>query len=150
MKIDIERIISGDAIIEELNLSDPVFNVLRRSGVFTILELISHSEEELMSLENGHLGQKGLQEIKTKVEMLNLPHIHLGFNENQSSLREQIVFSSVLSDFVELRNKLLELDKMAGANKEEFDEIFWDLDKLMIKFYRLKEKSLNERKEHIK
>lgn len=51
--------------IEELDLSVRSYNCLKRAGLNTVSDLISKTEEELMSIRN--LGKKSLKEIKQKL-----------------------------------------------------------------------------------
>ncbi|HHU92631.1 MAG TPA: DNA-directed RNA polymerase subunit alpha [Halanaerobiaceae bacterium] len=59
-----------DTTIEELELSVRSSNCLKRAGINTVGELINKSEEDLMKVRN--LGKKSLEEIKGKLEELNL------------------------------------------------------------------------------
>ncbi|MGM0379641.1 MAG: DNA-directed RNA polymerase subunit alpha [Bacillota bacterium] len=54
-----------DMTIEELDLSVRSYNCLKRAGLNTVSDLISKTEEELMSIRN--LGKKSLKEIKQKL-----------------------------------------------------------------------------------
>ena len=54
--------------IIDLEFSVRTYNCLRRSRVFTVEELLSKSEEDLMKIRN--LGRKSLKEIKNKLEEL--------------------------------------------------------------------------------
>ena len=56
--------------IEELDFSVRSYNSLKRAGISTVGELISKSEEEMMTIRN--LGRKSLKEVKDKLEELNL------------------------------------------------------------------------------
>ncbi len=56
--------------IEELDLSVRSFNCLKRAGIFTVEELISKSEEDMMRVRN--LGRKSLDEVIAKLDSLNL------------------------------------------------------------------------------
>lgn len=56
--------------IEELDLGVRAFNSLKRDGIHTIGELINKSEEEIIRIRN--LGTKSLEEIKEKLELMNL------------------------------------------------------------------------------
>lgn len=59
-----------EMIIEELDLSVRSFNCLKRAGIFTVEELISKSEEDMMRVRN--LGRKSLDEVIAKLDSLNL------------------------------------------------------------------------------
>ena len=52
-------------LIGELNLSVRTNNCLKRAGVSTIADLVSHTEEELAKVRN--LGKRGLKEVKEKL-----------------------------------------------------------------------------------
>jgi DNA-directed RNA polymerase subunit alpha len=56
--------------IEELSLSVRAYNCLKREGVDTVGELVQKSESELMDIRN--FGQKSIDEVKEKLEELNL------------------------------------------------------------------------------
>lgn len=56
--------------VEQLELSVRTMNCLRRGGITTVGELISKGEKELLSLHN--FGQKSMQEIKEKLQALDL------------------------------------------------------------------------------
>ncbi|HEX5564449.1 MAG TPA: DNA-directed RNA polymerase subunit alpha, partial [Sporosarcina sp.] len=56
--------------IEELDLSVRSYNCLKRAGINTVLELANKSEEEMMKVRN--LGRKSLEEVKAKLDELNL------------------------------------------------------------------------------
>ncbi|MCH5189678.1 MAG: DNA-directed RNA polymerase subunit alpha [Oscillospiraceae bacterium] len=59
-----------EMVIEELDLSVRSFNCLKRAGIFTVEELISKSEEDMMRVRN--LGRKSLDEVIAKLDSLNL------------------------------------------------------------------------------
>ncbi|MFP4661204.1 MAG: DNA-directed RNA polymerase subunit alpha [Halanaerobiales bacterium] len=59
-----------DTTIEELELSVRSSNCLKRAGINTVGELNSKTEEDLMKVRN--LGKKSLQEIKEKLDELEL------------------------------------------------------------------------------
>ena len=56
--------------IEELDLSVRSYNCLKRAGINTVLELANKSEDEMMKVRN--LGRKALEEVKAKLDELNL------------------------------------------------------------------------------
>ncbi|WP_188207984.1 DNA-directed RNA polymerase subunit alpha [Alkalibacillus aidingensis] len=56
--------------IEELDLSVRSYNCLKRAGINTVQELTQKSEEDMMKVRN--LGRKSLDEVKHKLEDLNL------------------------------------------------------------------------------
>ncbi|MET3684005.1 DNA-directed RNA polymerase subunit alpha [Alkalibacillus flavidus] len=56
--------------IEELDLSVRSYNCLKRAGINTVQELTQKSEEDMMKVRN--LGRKSLDEVKHKLEALNL------------------------------------------------------------------------------
>lgn len=53
--------LNGDLRIEKLNLSNRVYNCLKRAGYNTVKQIASLTEEELIKLN--HLGKKGVREI---------------------------------------------------------------------------------------
>ncbi|SFL90790.1 DNA-directed RNA polymerase subunit alpha [Halanaerobium salsuginis] len=59
-----------DTTIEELELSVRSSNCLKRAGINTVDELVSKTEDDLMKVRN--LGKKSLQEIKDKLDELEL------------------------------------------------------------------------------
>ncbi|MDQ0352446.1 DNA-directed RNA polymerase subunit alpha [Alkalibacillus filiformis] len=56
--------------IEELDLSVRSYNCLKRAGINTVQELTQKSEEDMMKVRN--LGRKSLDEVKNKLDALNL------------------------------------------------------------------------------
>ncbi|MBU0278363.1 MULTISPECIES: DNA-directed RNA polymerase subunit alpha [unclassified Gemella] len=63
-----------DMTIEELDLSVRSYNCLKRAGINTVQELANKSEQEMIKVRN--LGRKSLDEVRVKLEDLNL-----GFRE---------------------------------------------------------------------
>lgn len=59
-----------DTTIEELELSVRSSNCLKRAGINTVAELVNKTEDDLMKVRN--LGKKSLQEIKEKLNALEL------------------------------------------------------------------------------
>jgi len=59
-----------DTTIEELELSVRSSNCLKRAGINTVEELVNKTEDDLMKVRN--LGKKSLQEIKDKLDELDL------------------------------------------------------------------------------
>lgn len=56
--------------IEELDLSVRSYNCLKRAGINNVEELVRRTEEDMMKVRN--LGKKSLQEVKEKLQALNL------------------------------------------------------------------------------
>lgn len=56
--------------IEELDLSVRSYNCLKRAGINTVQELTNKTESEMMKVRN--LGRKSLEEVKTKLDALDL------------------------------------------------------------------------------
>lgn len=139
-KIDINRIISEDAKIDELKLSAPVHNVLMRSGIKTILKLITLTEDELFHLENGNLKAKGVQEIESKIAALNIPDIRIGMDINNYELFELIQLKDFLNDITKLRNKCLKLN---SGHQDRYLKI---IDNLALSVYE----SIEDKKEYNK
>ena len=54
--------------IEELDLSVRSFNCLKRTGINTVEDLVSKSEDEMMKVRN--LGRKSLEEVMAKLDSL--------------------------------------------------------------------------------
>lgn len=59
-----------DARIEELDFSVRTYNCLKKANVLTIHELVQLTEADLMNIRN--FGKKSLNEVKDKLESLNL------------------------------------------------------------------------------
>ena len=59
-----------DTTVEELELSVRSSNCLKRAGINTVGELVSKTEDDLMKVRN--LGKKSLQEIKDKLDEIDL------------------------------------------------------------------------------
>ncbi len=68
----VEKPISPDLErpIEALDLSERPRNCLKRAQIFTIADLVSKTEQELMALQN--FGQKSLDEVKQKLDEMGL------------------------------------------------------------------------------
>ncbi|MGB9638674.1 MAG: DNA-directed RNA polymerase subunit alpha C-terminal domain-containing protein, partial [bacterium] len=56
--------------LKDLNLSSRALNALKRIGINTLEELLSYSEDDLLTVRN--LGGKSLEEIKEKLKELGL------------------------------------------------------------------------------
>ncbi|MBR1419845.1 MAG: DNA-directed RNA polymerase subunit alpha [Selenomonadaceae bacterium] len=56
--------------IEDLDLSVRSFNCLKRAGIHTVGDLVEKTEDEMMRVRN--LGRKSLEEVKKKLDELNL------------------------------------------------------------------------------
>ncbi len=56
--------------IEALDLSERPRNCLKRAQIFTIADLVSKTEQELMAIQN--FGQKSLDEVKQKLDEMGL------------------------------------------------------------------------------
>ena len=56
--------------IEDLNLTQRSYNCLKREGVHTIGELVSHTEQDLLDIRN--FGMKSIDEVKEKLQTLGL------------------------------------------------------------------------------
>jgi DNA-directed RNA polymerase subunit alpha len=59
-----------DARIEELDFSVRTYNCLKKANVLTMHELVQLTEADLMNIRN--FGKKSLNEVKDKLESLNL------------------------------------------------------------------------------
>jgi DNA-directed RNA polymerase subunit alpha len=56
--------------IEDLDLSVRSYNCLKRANINTVEDLVSKSEEDMMKVRN--LGRKSLEEVKKKLQELDL------------------------------------------------------------------------------
>ncbi|NEG69633.1 DNA-directed RNA polymerase subunit alpha [Bifidobacterium choloepi] len=56
--------------IEDLNLTQRSYNCLKREGIHTVGELISHNEQDLLDIRN--FGMKSIDEVKEKLQALGL------------------------------------------------------------------------------
>ena len=67
-----EEVVSGVLAqpIEDLDLTVRSYNCLKREGVTTVGELVQKSEEDLLEIRN--FGQKSIDEVKAKLEELDL------------------------------------------------------------------------------
>lgn len=68
--------------IEQLNLTQRSYNCLKREGIHTVGELVSHTEQDLLDIRN--FGMKSIDEVKEKLESLglSLKPSPLGFDTN--------------------------------------------------------------------
>ena len=56
--------------IEDLNLTQRSYNCLKREGIHTIGELVSHTEQDLLDIRN--FGMKSIDEVKEKLQSMGL------------------------------------------------------------------------------
>ena len=56
--------------VEELKLTMRSYNCLKREGIHTIGELVSHTEQDLLDIRN--FGMKSIDEVKEKLQTLGL------------------------------------------------------------------------------
>ncbi|MBO6098127.1 MAG: DNA-directed RNA polymerase subunit alpha [Aeriscardovia sp.] len=56
--------------IENLNLTQRSYNCLRREGIYTVEQLLSHSEQDLLEIRN--FGTKSVDELKEKLAEMGL------------------------------------------------------------------------------
>ena len=56
--------------IEDLNLTQRSYNCLKREGIHTIGELVSHTEQDLLDIRN--FGMKSIDEVKEKLQGFGL------------------------------------------------------------------------------
>jgi DNA-directed RNA polymerase subunit alpha len=73
--------------VEQLELSVRTMNCLRRGGITTVGELISKGEKELLSLHN--FGQKSMQEIKERLQALELSLTPVAKEEGEAEERDE-------------------------------------------------------------
>ena len=68
--------------IENLNLTQRSYNCLKREGIHTVGELVSHTEQDLLDIRN--FGMKSIDEVKEKLQTmgLSLKASPLGFDTN--------------------------------------------------------------------
>ncbi|KFF30693.1 DNA-directed RNA polymerase subunit alpha [Bifidobacterium bombi] len=68
--------------IEEMNLTQRSYNCLKREGIHTVGELVSHTEQDLLDIRN--FGMKSIDEVKEKLQSmgLSLKASPLGFDTN--------------------------------------------------------------------
>ena len=59
-----------DLTIEELDLSVRSFNCLKRANINTVADLISKTEDDMMTVRN--MGRKSLEEVQNKLAMMGL------------------------------------------------------------------------------
>jgi DNA-directed RNA polymerase subunit alpha len=78
--------------VEQLDLSVRTMNCLRRGGISTVGELMSRSEQELLSLRN--FGQKSKQELEERLNTLGLsltPQVEEKVEEEKPVQQEETV-----------------------------------------------------------
>ena len=76
--------------VDQLDLSVRTMNCLRRGGISTLEELISRSEQELMSLRN--FGQKSKQELEERLAALGLSlfqQVEAKITEEEESVQQE-------------------------------------------------------------
>ena len=56
--------------VEDLNLTVPSYNCLKREGIHTVSELVSRSEQDLLDIRN--FGSKSIDEVKLKLAEMGL------------------------------------------------------------------------------
>ena len=113
-KVDIQSIINGEALIDDLKLSAPTHNILKRGGVHTLKQLLVNTEEGLMRVPL--MREKNITEIKNKLMELGNPEIKLGFSEEKFKLELLKYYVMKREEFVA---KISELDSKIGSLKGE-------------------------------
>lgn len=74
-----------DARIEELDFSVRTYNCLKKANILTIRDLVQLSEADLLNIRN--FGRKSLQEVKEKLQSLNLSLRESGESKVSSAAR---------------------------------------------------------------
>lgn len=74
--------------IDKLDLTVRLYNSLKRSGIYTVAEIVSKSEEDIMRLRS--LGRKSFKELKDKLEENGLSFANSSLKDsNKKSLEEE-------------------------------------------------------------
>ena len=74
--------------IDKLDLTVRLYNSLKRSGIYTVAEIVSKSEEDIMRLRS--LGRKSFKELKDKLEENGLSFANSTLKDgNKKSLEEE-------------------------------------------------------------
>ncbi|MCR1808629.1 DNA-directed RNA polymerase subunit alpha [Haploplasma modicum] len=76
-----------DLGIDKLDLTVRLYNSLKRSGIATVGEIISKSEEEIMRLRS--LGRKSFKELKDKIEEHGLSFASSGLRDYNTSYDDE-------------------------------------------------------------
>ena len=77
--------------IENLNLTQRSYNCLRREGIYTVEQLISHSEQDLLEIRN--FGIKSVDELKEKLAEMGLSLRASSEDFDRGELEEKDFFS---------------------------------------------------------
>lgn len=77
--------------IEELTLTQRSYNCLKREGIHTIGELLSHTEQDLLDIRN--FGMKSIDEVKEKLESMGLALKASPYGYDITNLEGGIFFS---------------------------------------------------------
>lgn len=75
-----------DMSIDKLDLTVRLYNSLKRSGFYTVGQIVQETEEEIMRLRS--LGRKSFKELKEKLEENGLYFANSQMKENKKSLEE--------------------------------------------------------------
>ncbi|MBQ3291219.1 MAG: AAA family ATPase [Mogibacterium sp.] len=88
-------ILSGDAPIDDLELSVRSYNCLKRAQINTVGELSELSDDELMEIRN--FGNKNLDEVRKKLASIEIVHVDKSSRntENMDMLDELVGLGSV-------------------------------------------------------
>ncbi|HKL94933.1 MAG TPA: DNA-directed RNA polymerase subunit alpha [Haploplasma sp.] len=74
--------------IDKLDLTVRLYNSLKRSGIYTVAEIVSRTEEDIMRLRS--LGRKSFKELKDKLEENGLAFANSSLKDhNKKSLEEE-------------------------------------------------------------
>ena len=74
--------------IDKLDLTVRLYNSLKRSGIYTVAEIVSRTEEDIMRLRS--LGRKSFKELKDKLEENGLSFANSSLKDhNKKSLEEE-------------------------------------------------------------
>ena len=130
--------------VEELDFSSRTENALRRAGIETVEEIISHTEDEIIKVRN--IGETGFAEIWKKLHGLGL-----SFREHEIYTMGMLVERPEVKGEKVLEMTIEELDfsvrtytclKRAGINT--VDDLLQRTESDMIKIRNLGKKSLDE------
>ena len=106
-------------LIDTLDFSIPLFNLLKRSGINTIDDLVSKSKYWLKSMRN--MGEKNYQELIKKVHQQNLTFIDERMDEE--ALNTDLTYFGIHETYLKVLNinKFVTLEDLIFIPKENLD-----------------------------
>lgn len=114
-KSDSPSLLTGDSPIEDLCLSLRAYNCLKRSGIYTIAELVAMSDEDIMHVRN--MGKKAFADIKEKLKLCVDPEYLAEFQPKV----EKVDYHAELENMIGLSEAKEHIEKFLAFAKMQKD-----------------------------